>query len=289
MRTHEHAGAAIKLARRPSQTGVGAGVTTASQFRHDPAPEPRAFASAILAPHLRRTALSPHRSHEVPMPRLPVPSSAVALCMLAAAFACVAADAPTAVQQTADAAVVDLARGCWIRHAPARPDGRDTVLLRLLPDPERRDWLRGEIAGRRRSRPPPATVAGARRPPRLLSAASVRDPDAPAAGRRRAGPGADAHAARRDPSRAGSRPDGLARLLLGGDDRVAFGRSPRRLTAVGGTAGRSAEIDYRAEAGPPLRLRVNAAEERLSVTVGGADIGTGAPLAVFAGVRDGCD
>ncbi|UZW58827.1 hypothetical protein [Lysobacter enzymogenes] len=225
------------------------------------------------------------------MPRLPVPSSAAALCMLAAAFACVAADAPTAVQQTADAAAVDLARGCWIRHAPARPDGRDTVLLRLLPDPERRDWLRGEIA-RVGDDPDRRLQLWLARDGRraLLSAASVRDPDAPAA-RVDAEPGPIPMWT--PPGAVHPVPDldqdGLARLLLGGDDRIAFGRSPRRLTAVGGAAGRSAEIDYRAEAGPPLRLRVNAAEERLSITVGGADIGTGAPLAVFAGVRDGCD
>ncbi|MEI2429477.1 hypothetical protein V2J17_04430 [Lysobacter yananisis] len=225
------------------------------------------------------------------MPRLPVPSFAAALCMLAAAFACVAADAPAAAQQTADAAAVDLARGCWIRHAPARPDGRDTVLLRLLPDPERRDWLRGEIA-RVGDDPDRRLQLWLARDGRraLLSAASVRDPDAPAA-RVGAAPGP---VPMRTPPGAihpvpDLDPDGLARLLLGGDDRVAFGRSPRRLTAVGGTAGRSAAIDYRAEAGPPLRLRVNAAEERLSITVGGADTGTGAPLAVFAGVRDGCD
>lgn len=226
------------------------------------------------------------------MPRLPVPPSAVALCLLAAAFACAAADAPPmAAPQTADAAAVDLARGCWIRHAPGRPDGRDTLLLRLLPDPERPDWLRGEIA-RVGDDPDRRLQLWLARDGRraLLTAASVRDPDAPAT---RLGAAPGPVPMRTPPGAIHPVPDldqdGLTRLLLGGSDRVAFGRSPRRLTRVGGAVGRSAEIDYSAEAGPPLRLRVNAAEERLSIAVSGADTGTGGPLAVFGGVRDGCD
>ncbi|WP_394537518.1 hypothetical protein PRJ39_15375 [Lysobacter enzymogenes] len=225
------------------------------------------------------------------MPRLPAPRSAVATCLLAAASACAAADAPPAAHATADAAAVDLARGCWIRHAPGRPDGRDTVLLRLLPDPERRDWLRGEIA-RVGDDPDRRLQLWLARDGRraLLTAASVGDPDAPAS---RLGAEPGPVPMRTPPGAIHPVPDldqdGVARLVLGGNDRVAFARTPRALVAVDGGAGRSAEIDYRAEAGAPLRLRVAAAEERLRVSVSGADTGTGAPLAVFGGVRDGCD
>ncbi|QWP75677.1 hypothetical protein J5226_18995 [Lysobacter sp. K5869] len=228
------------------------------------------------------------------MPRPFALASIAVPCLFAAAFACAASGvtaAMPAARATVDADAVDLARGCWIRHVAGQADGRGTALLRLLPDPERPGWLRGEIA-RVGDDPDQRLQLWLARDGRraLLARASVRDPDAAAVP---AVAAPDPIPMQTPPGAIHPTPlldqAGWTRLMLGGSDRVAFVRSARKITAVGGAVGRSAEIDYRAEAGPPIRLRVTAGEERLSVTVSGVAPASGAPVPVFAGQRDGCD
>ncbi|WP_057918285.1 hypothetical protein [Lysobacter antibioticus] len=84
-----------------------------------------------------RHRLRPH-SPAVPSRRL---VALAALALAAGGLAAASAQASPAPAEYPDD--IDKVRGCWIQRV--EPDGPATLFLRLLPEPERKDWLVGAL------------------------------------------------------------------------------------------------------------------------------------------------
>lgn len=210
-----------------------------------------------------------------------------------AAFDAMAATPPTAPPTPPAAPVnaatdIDAVRGCWIQKT--EPDGRATLLLRLLPDRERSDWLTGQLQradgddpdkrlrlmfsrdGRHAamatapisSMPSAPTTAQADAPVKTLRSAKARKPDAQA----------------------------MPTLIANPTAQVEYLRSATAATPSKNAAAGTRVIEYLERSGGK-RLRVEVSAEHLRLSVSAAGLRPQAAKAqqavLFDGGRDGCD
>lgn len=209
-------------------------------------------------------------------------ASRIAASSLLLSIALDAAAAQTAPGPARDD--IDLIRGCWIQKV--EPDGRATLLLRLLPDRERKDWLTGQLQR-----------ADGDDPDRRLRLMFARDGlTATLATTPLSEPGT-IHATppvRQLPQTKARKPtaDAMASLVHNPQARVDFSR-----LAVTAPLPKNAEPDARAfdyrEPTGGKRLRVEVSAERLKLSVGTVGLRPkGVPAnesVLFDGRRDGCD
>ncbi|QWP75674.1 hypothetical protein J5226_18980 [Lysobacter sp. K5869] len=218
-------------------------------------------------------------------------SRTLTACLAAAALAASAAAsaaAPQPPQATPAAdytAGFDHARGCWIRRE--EPDGHATALLRLLPSPEHPDWLNGQLTRLPSDDPDRRLHVWLSRDGRraVLASQPLADPmKAPAAAE--PAPQIRPLAKRYPPGRT---PGSSQSLVLFPQPRVEFARLPAATPATGDWPADALNADY--VAGAPAtgtrKLRVQASEDRLTLTLPG--IGPGRDAVLFDGRRDGCD
>lgn len=208
--------------------------------------------------------------------------------------ALIALDAGAAARTPAAApADIDAVRGCWIQKV--EPAGRATLLLRLLPDRERADWLTGQLQRADGDDPDRRLHVMFSRDGR--SAALASGPIAPAANRAEGESGpAEAGAAPVKTLRSGQARKPPADLLPGlvhnPGGQVEFVREAGTAAPSRNAASGTRVIDFR-ERGGGKRLRVEVSPEWLRLSVGGAELRTKAPrtasAVLFEGGRDGCD
>ncbi|KRB07219.1 hypothetical protein [Lysobacter sp. Root690] len=202
-----------------------------------------------------------------------------------AAFDAAAATPPTPPTPPAATADIDAVRGCWIQKV--EPNGRATLLLRLLPDRERSDWLTGQLQRADGDDPDKRLrlmfsrdgqhAAMATAP--IVSAPATAHADAPVKTLRSA-------KARK------SNPDAMPTLIANPSGQIEYVRSaasaPPAKNAVAGTR----VIEY-LERGGGKRLRVEVSAEHLKLSVSAAGLRPQAAKAqqavLFDGGRDGCD
>ncbi|MEH6422161.1 hypothetical protein, partial [Pseudomonas sp. CGJS7] len=164
---------------------------------------------------------------------------------------------------------LDRVRGCWIQKT--EPNGRATMLLRLLPDREHPQWLSGQLQHADGDDPDRRLRVWLARDGRsaLLASHAIDDPTAPA-------------------PKAGM--SSTKSLVLKPQPRVEFERTPAPTGAPSGAPADTVNLDYR-ERGAGKRLRIEVSEEHLKlITAGGPPkLATTRPVVLFDGRRDGCD
>jgi hypothetical protein len=183
------------------------------------------------------------------------------------------------------AADIDAVRGCWIQKV--EPDGRATLLLRLLPDRERSDWLIGQLQRADGDDPDKRlrlmfsrdgqhaamatapivsapTTAHADSPIKTLRSAKARKPNA----------------------------DAMPSLIANPTGQVEYVRSATTAWPAKNAAAGTRVIEY-LERGGGKRLRVEVSAEQLKLSVSAAGLrphnAKAAQAVLFDGGRDGCD
>ena len=186
------------------------------------------------------------------------------------------------INATAD---IDAVRGCWIQKV--EPNGRASLLLRLLPDRERSDWLTGQLQRADGDDPDKRlrlmfsrdgqhaamatapivsapTTAHADAPVKTLRSAQARKPDA----------------------------DAMPTLIANPTAQVEYLRSATTAPPAKNAAAGTRVIEY-LERGGGKRLRVEVSAEHLKLSVSAAGLRPQAAKAqqavLFDGGRDGCD
>lgn len=199
-----------------------------------------------------------------------------------------AAKRPASPPSPAAPADIDAVRGCWIQKVD--PNGRATLLLRLLPDRERSDWLTGQLQradgddpdkrlrlmfsrdGQHAamatapilSAPSATATAQADSPVKTLRSAKARKPNA----------------------------DAMPTLIANPTAQVEYVRSATTAAPARNAAPGTRVIEY-LERGGGKRLRVEVSAEQLKLSVSAAGLRPQAAKAqqavLFDGGRDGCD
>lgn len=205
------------------------------------------------------------------------------------AFAVFEASAASKTPATATPADIDAVRGCWIQKV--EPDGRATLLLRLLPDRERQDWLTGQLQR-----------ADGDDPDRRLRLMFARDGQSAALASRPITEPASAAAASpvktlRSTKARKPTADMMATLVHNPSGQIEFKREPDNATASNAIPSKGAAPGTRviefSERGGGKRLRVEVSAEWLKLSVGAPGLPAKgvkrADTVLFDGGRDGCD
>jgi hypothetical protein len=216
-----------------------------------------------------------------------------AICASLLAIGCSHADAakhPTpppaaASAQQTPSDEIDRVRGCWIQKV--EPNGRATLLLRLLPDRERKDWLTGQLQRADGDDPDRRLRLMFSRDGQHAAMATAPIVSAPGTGHATPPVKAMPSAKARKPNA-----DAMASLVVNPSAQVEYLRSPTTAPAATDAAAGTQVIEYQ-ERGGGNRLRVEVSAEHLKLSVGAAGLrrpGAKTPEAVlFDGGRDGCD
>lgn len=181
---------------------------------------------------------------------------------------------------------LDAVRGCWIQKT--EPNGRATLLLRLLPDREHKDWLSGQLQHADGDDPDRRLQLWFSRDGRtaLMATKPLTDP-APA-------PATAPSAERQMPKAKAFKPgaDAMASLVHNPSGRIELIREPNTTTPPKGAEPGTRVVEFRQQGGSK-RLRVEVSAEWLKLSVGTLSLpsnGTKQSEAVlFDGGRDGCD
>lgn len=202
-----------------------------------------------------------------------------------AAFDAAAATPPTPPTPPAATADIDAVRGCWIQKV--EPNGRATLLLRLLPDRERSNWLTGQLQRADGDDPDKRLrlmfsrdgqhAAMATAP--IVSAPTTAHADAPVKTLR--------SAKARKPNA-----DAMPTLIANPSGQIEYVRSAVSAPPAKNAAAGTQVIEY-LERGGGKRLRVEVSAEHLKLSVSAAGLRPQAAKAqqavLFDGGRDGCD
>lgn len=183
---------------------------------------------------------------------------------------------------------IDRVRGCWIQKV--EPNGRATLLLRLLPDREHPQWLSGQLQRADGDDPDRRVQLWFARDGRtaLLASRPIADPT-PA-------PASKPAPMRQLPHTKAIKPnaDAMASLIANPQARIEYERVPAAASPAPDASADTRILDYR-ERGASKHLRIEVSPEHLKLSIVGAALshkpGTpnAAAVVLFDGGRDGCD
>lgn len=192
---------------------------------------------------------------------------------------------PTPPMPPAATADIDAVRGCWIQKV--EPNGRATLLLRLLPDRERSDWLTGQLQRADGDDPDKRLRLMFSRDGQHAAMATAPIVSAPATAHADAPVKTLRSAKARKPN-----PDAMPTLIANPSGQIEYVRSAASTPPAKGAIAGTRVIEY-LERGGGKRLRVEVSAEHLKLSVSAAGLRPQAAKAqqavLFDGGRDGCD